>query len=253
MKKQILPALIIAIMVLVTITGTTGAQDTARIVLTSATQSVQQGDEIKVSVQVVGAESIYGASFKLSYDPSILEAVLTNSQAITPGTFFGSASSFTLKNTASNGVVEYALTLTQPADPVSGDGVIGTLTFRALAGGTVEITPVEANLVAPQFEEVDGLRVARSIQQVPTQIEGVAVQVSGSGAAASVSSASVSTASVSVATVSLANRQAAPEPTAPDSSLLMTLAGLFLVGGMILLFVSLGLYSRMRAQLELAG
>ncbi|MCB9455304.1 MAG: hypothetical protein H6671_04890 [Anaerolineaceae bacterium] len=259
MKKQILPVLILIIMVMVLTSGAASAQNTAHIGLESQMHDVQAGDEFTVTVQIVGAESVYGVSFKLSYDPAILEVVPTNNQVVTPAEFFSSGPNFTLKNTADAGVIEYALTLTQPADPVSGDGVLGMITFRALAGGTVEIAPIEASLVAPQFEEVDGLRVARSIQQVATDFEGMTVQVNGGGNA--VVSAPVS--SVSVATASLANRQvsqanqteaavAASSPS-PDNQSLLTLAGFFLLGGILLLVVSIGLYSRMRAQLELAG
>lgn len=261
MKKQILPVLILIITVLVLTSGAASAQNTAHIGLESQMHDVQAGDEFTVTVQIVGAESVYGVSFKLSYDPAILEVVPTNNQVVTPAEFFSGGPNFTLKNMADAGVIEYAMTLTQPADPVSGDGVLGMITFRALAGGTVEIAPIEANLVAPQFEEVDGLRVARSIQQVATDFEGMTVQVNGGGNTAV--SAPVASASVSVATASLANRQvsqanqteAATVTSSPasDSQSLLTLAGFFLLGGIMLLVVSIGLYSRMRTQLELAG
>ncbi|MCB9452500.1 MAG: hypothetical protein H6672_13775 [Anaerolineaceae bacterium] len=254
MKKYSLSILIFASMIFALTTGIVGAQGSARVWLTSDKTDVQTGDEVVVTIHVEGAQNVYGTSFKLAYDPALLEPVMTNNQAVTAGDFFGNKSSFALKNTATDGTVEYALTLTQPAAPVSGSGVIGTLTFHALADGAVAVTPLEASLVAPQFEEVDGRMVARSIQQITTQIDGVGAPVVAGNNTGSAPVASVSlngNSASSTASVSVAGRTT--QTTMPDRSMLVVLAVALLAGGFILLLVSANLFRKMRVQLELAG
>lgn len=264
MKQHIRFVLILMVIALAVPLIAAHAQDSARIWLSPDTLEANAGEEFTVTVNIEGAEGVYGTSFKLAYDAAALEVVMTNNQAVTPADFFSGGPNFALKNTASDGVIEYALTLTQPADPVSGGGVIGTITFRALTAGAVQITPLEASLVSPHFEEVNGRRVATSIQQVTTQIEGAAVQVGGAaGNTASVAVVVPPTGNTaSVATASVANSQ--PQPVIASASLvtsgavgkdslLTALAGGFLMGGLLLLGVSVWLYSRMRAHLELVG
>ncbi|MBZ0274603.1 MAG: cohesin domain-containing protein [Anaerolineae bacterium] len=265
MKQYIRFVLILMVIALAVPLIAAHAQNSARIWLSPDTLEANAGEEFTVTVNIEGADGVYGTSFKLGYDAAALEVVLTNNQAITPADFFSGGPNFALKNTASDGAIEYALTLTQPAEPVSGGGVIGTITFRALTAGAVQITPLEASLVSPHFEEVNGRRVATSIQQVTTQIEGAAVQVRGSatGNTASVAAVVPPTGNTaSVATASVANSQPQPviasaasvtSSAAGKDSLLTALAGGFLLGGMLLLGISVWLYSRMRAHLELVG
>ncbi len=142
--------------------------------LEAETGQVTAGQEFAVNVYVSEAVGVYGGSFKLSYDPQALEVVLTDSRAVAPGTFFGGQSGFTLKNSADaqTGVIEYALTLTQPAEPVSGQGQIGTVVFRALRDTPVIVEALEARLLSPEFVEVNGRRIARQINEVETRLQG---------------------------------------------------------------------------------
>jgi hypothetical protein len=93
------------------------------------------GEEFTITVNIGDTSGVYGGSFLFSYDPQVLEVVVTDNHVVTPGDYFQDMPSFVLQNSvnAQEGTIEYALTLTQPAEPVSGGGVIGTITFRALA------------------------------------------------------------------------------------------------------------------------
>lgn len=258
-----------------------GAQDsTPRIWPTSPVEQATAGQEFDVAINVGGADQVYGGSFQVTYDPQAFEVVLTDSKAVTPGAFFGDAPSFPLKNTAEAGTVDYALTLTQPAQPVSGDGVLGTITFRALKDAPVELVVGKASLVSPEFTEVDGRLIAQKINQVDAVIgETVVGDVAPAPVVQEVVSAPVAvveqppvvpvveptaemaTASVSVASASASTNNtvvSAPVtsesvPTARSlSSRLLLLAGLFFAG-LVLLIISVGMYSKMRVRFSLVA
>jgi len=133
--------------------ATVGAQDSLRIWLSSEIAQATAGQEFVVTVNVTGANQVYGGSFQLLYDPQVFEVILVDNQAVSPGAFFGSEPSFALKNMvdATTGTVDYALTLTQPAVPVTGEGMLGTVKFRALQDAPVVITPAGAQLVSPDL------------------------------------------------------------------------------------------------------
>lgn len=259
--NRLFTSMIVTVLLLTICTMRAGAQDSSpRIWPSSETTQVTAGQEFTVTVNVAGADKAYGTGFKLNYDPQALEVVLDNDKAVAPGAFFGDSSSFTLKNTADAGVVEYAVTLTQPAQPVSGDGVLGTVKFRALKDAAVEITPTEATLVTPVFAEVNGRLVAQSINQTEAQVAPLAVTVGGASAASSApAAASVATASLGGNTASLGSKApsaAAQQPASfsqpvmaeagqPNQRVLI-FAGVFFVLGLGLLVISVGMYSRMR-------
>jgi hypothetical protein len=256
-----------------------GAQDsTPRSWLAFPVEQATAGQEFTVTVNVGGANEVYGGSFQLLYDTQAFEVVVTDSKAVTPGPFFGDAPSFPLKNSADStgGTVDYALTLTQPAQPVSGDGVLGTITFRALKDAPVSIQLTKADLVSPEFTEVDGRLIAQKINQVEAQI---AETVMDDTAVSQVASApvttvieqqpvvevapTVDTATASVS-VSAANQNvdntvlSAPVQNAPAVSSRQTntrvliVAGLFFLAGLVLLITSVGMYSKMRVRFSLS-
>ncbi len=242
-----------------------GAQDQGTTI--SVVPDVDQataGQEFTVKIQVTNADQIYGASFELSFDPSAFEVLQPASLVVEPGSFFDGIAGFPLQNTvdAETGTISFALTLTQPAEPISGDGVLGTVTFRALKDAPTAIAAVKASLVSPEFSEVNGNKVAQSMKNVPAQIsQAPAVAQSNTSAAASTTnSASVSVASVSGgsqadATAMFGNlpASASVQQTQSDANSLVTqlpliAAGLFFVFGLVLLTFSVGMYSRMRVR-----
>jgi hypothetical protein len=251
--------MIVSVLLLTIYTMRTDAQDPSpRIWPSSEATQVTAGQEFTVAVNVAGADKAYGTSFKLNYDPQALEVVLDNDKALTPGTFFGDSSSFTLKNTADAGVVEYAVTLTQPAQPVSGDGTLGTVKFRALKDSAVEITTAEATLVTPVFSQVDGRLVAQSINQTEAQVAGLTVTVGAGSSTVDSNAASSATASLGGNTSSLGSKvpnTAVQQPVSsqpvfaeagqPNQRVLI-FAAVFFVLGLGLLVISVGMYSKMR-------
>jgi hypothetical protein len=259
--KALITLSLTALFLLVNTLAAFAQQTSPSIWLASEISQASAGQEFTVSVNVSGGVGVYGSSFKLAYDPQALEVVVINNNAVTPGTFFGSAPNFPLKNTvdAQAGTVEYALTLTQPAQPVDGDGLLGTVTFRALTGGEVVINPVEARLLSPEFAEVDGRLIAQSINEVEAQTQGVTVAITGESGisapaivSAPVSGSATASASASVAPVT------APRPveTAPavvvsspnDGNTMIIIAGVLFLVGLGLFATSVGTYVGLRRQ-----
>ncbi|MEO8610673.1 MAG: cohesin domain-containing protein [Chloroflexota bacterium] len=278
--KQFSIGLVLMSLFLVAQVWIVGAQDASpRIWLTTPVEQATAGQEFTVTVNVEGASQVYGGSFQLLYDTQSFEVVVTDSKAVNPGAFFGDAPSFPLKNSAdtTGGTVDYALTLTQPAQPVSGDGVLGTVTFRALKDASVSIVAAKASLVSPEFTQVDGRLIAQKINQVEAQIGETVVDNS---APAEVASAPVSavveqpaavvvaptadTATASVSVSASANQTtndtvlSAPVSNAPAvserqmNSRVLIAAGLFFLAGLVLLIVSVGMYSKMRVRFDLS-
>lgn len=230
------------------------AQAAPRLWVSSDVQQVAAGQQFTVTINVGDTVGVYGGSFKLNYDAQALQLVLTDdSKAVTPGAFFGEQASFTLSNRDNAGVIDYALTLTQPAQPVSGGGVLGTITFVALQDTTVNLTPSEARLLSPEFTEVDGRMVARKINEVATQIEGLTVTVGAGVAPAVVATVAVpTTAPVMPTQVVVQPQTIITQPISQPSRvafnpILMIGALLFLLG-LGLFTASVGFYVKMRRQ-----
>lgn len=163
--------------------GVSAQPDTPYVWITPPPGDIAVGQEFIATVHVSGAEGVYGVSFTISYDPQALQVVPESDEAIRPGSFFAGQPAFTLRNSGSDGVIEYALTLTQPAEPVSGGGTLGTIMFRALAAGASAVTPLEARLLVPDFTEVNGQRVAFEINEAPAQTQPMTLTVVGSSPA----------------------------------------------------------------------
>ncbi len=243
--KTLLSILIMSASLLMMNAVITGAQEDApQVWISPETVQVQPGQEFTVAVNVADAIGVYGGSFKLVYDPQTLELVFLDDRAVTAGAFFDGQPSFMLKNSANvqEGVIEYALTLTQPAQPVTGGGALGTITFRALSEAAVNITPLEARLLSPEFTEVGGRLVAQSITEVNARLQGASIVV-GESAPAETTTASAQFVSPFASTLN--------EPmivlTKADV-LVLAASGIFFIVGLTLFMMTVRMYSRLNVR-----
>ncbi len=231
-----------------------GAQENAatRVWPSASLAAVSAGQEFEVNVLVEGATQVYGASFTLAYDPAALDVITDRDGVVERGAFFGDRPHFLLKNArdGQRGSVEYALTLVQPAEPVSGAGVLGTVRFRALADVPVAVALTEAALVSPQFAQVDGRIVAQQMNAVQPVIGDlvVAAQTAQSEVVAPSAPASSAAAQPGAVTVSVGAAAAQPAVAAPSANnpIVIIITGVLLLAGVLLLLLSIGMYTRMR-------
>jgi hypothetical protein len=260
MRQRII--LVLFVVISIAVASSVGAQDSLPRLWWSADQTdVKSGQQTTLRIQVSAADQIYGVSFQLNYDPAVFEVVLNNQSPVSAGDFFGGQPGFAVQNgvDVSAGRVDYALTLTQPAQPVSGDGVLATLTLRALKDTPVQVTLVNASLVSPQFEDVNGTLVARSIRQVPAQIIDSAQSVAAVSVPAAPADAAVAAAPAGgelpaafnhIDLTQTAVQAAAPVAVVAVSSSAISPVSLatlvFFAAGALLLLVSLWMYTRIR-------
>ena len=245
-----------------------GAQDNApQVQLSPDKTQAAVGDTITVTVNVAGAVAVYGSSFKLSYDPQAFEVVQTDGKPVTPGAFFANEPGFALRNAVdtSAGTIEYAITLMQPAKPVDGGGVLGTFTLHALKDAPVAITAASASFVAPEFKEIDGHLVAQKVNQVTAQVQGAVstpventVPTVESPSAAPVQPVVSDDTAVNmfsnpqlniVAADGVANPGVISTTSVSRTDKVVSIAAIILlIIGVVLLTLSIGMYSHMRIQ-----
>ncbi len=260
---------------------TVGAQDNEpQLQLSPDKEQAAAGDTITVTVNVVGAVGVYGGSFKLSYDPQAFEVVQTDNKAVTPGAFFANEPGFALRNVVDTtaGTIEYAITLMQPAKPIDGDGVLGTFTLHALKDAPIALTSLSANFVAPEFKQVDGHLVAQKVNQVTAEVQGAVngtplvannpapvlaptVELASAAPVEAVVSNDAAVVNMfsnpdlnAVPSNDIVNPGVIPTTTVNHTDNMVSIAAIaFLVVGVILLTLSIGMYSRMRVQYTLVG
>jgi hypothetical protein len=111
-------------------------------------------DSIAVEVRAAGVVDLYGAEVRLRYDPRVLAVQDADPQQegiqIEPGNLLDPKNGFVVANKVDEqaGTVLFAVTLINPAKPVSGDGVLARVTFKRLGAGKSTIAVEGAKLVA---------------------------------------------------------------------------------------------------------
>jgi hypothetical protein len=128
--------------VLVTIPIVSGAHAplVATLYLDPAAAPVPAGGSTPVEIRIDGVSDLYGLQLQISFDPTLVEVVDADSNTagtqITPGAC--PAADFIVANDAANGsgLITYAVTALNPTPPCAGAGLVASIEFRSLAGGT---------------------------------------------------------------------------------------------------------------------
>jgi len=147
---------------------------------------VPPGAQFEVPVEVRGVTDLYAVDIELRFDPDILQAEDANPdvEGVQPalGTFLDAG--LTLFNEVDNeeGLVRFAMSQVNPAEPKSGDGIVLVLYFVAQAEGE---SPLEISLLegsdrfgdAIELEPVEAeVRVSAGTVQVAATAIPVQVQ-----------------------------------------------------------------------------
>jgi len=99
------------------------------------------GAMVQVPLDARDVENLYGAGCRVTYDGKALQFV-----SVAKGDLLGADTLF-IENHGTAGEVRVALTLKGDAQPVSGNGSIAVLTFRALEAGTTQLDIDELQLL----------------------------------------------------------------------------------------------------------
>lgn len=163
-------------------------KEEALVSLSASPEQVGAGDDLTLTIYVQNVADAYGSSIRLTFDPQALEVIPQDDGVVVPGDFFASQPSLPVKNSVDSdtGIIEYALTLRQPAVPVTGGGALGTVQMRVLQdlpAFTIDIA--EAQLLSPQFENVEGRMVATQVLTIPVKMQGITLSSSAPSVATS--------------------------------------------------------------------
>jgi hypothetical protein len=167
--------LLLAVVMSSLVTTSALAQQSARVYV----QPVEApAGQLALDVIAENVTDMYGAEFRLKYDPTKLAVADVNANQegiqIAPGSLLSPDSGFVVANDVNEaeGSIVFAMTLLNPAPPVTGSGPLARVTMNVLQEGPSTIDVERAKLVA-----VD-------LQTIPSQTEALAVGSTGQPAAA---------------------------------------------------------------------
>ncbi len=118
------------------------------------------GDTLTVDVMVNNVSNMYGAEFRLKYDPAVLAVQDLNADQngvqIQGGTFLPVEKGFVVANKVDEvaGEIVFAMTLLNPAPPVDGGGPLARVSFKVLQNSPSTITVEHAKLVAADLQTI---------------------------------------------------------------------------------------------------
>jgi LysM repeat protein len=133
----------LALLLMILFTNLTGGYGLAQgttVLIDPAGKEVAVGATTTVNVRIENVTNLYGAEVHLVFNPTLLEVVDADSGRdgvqIQPGSFL--SPDFMAKNNAdqTSGRIVFAVAQMPPHEPVSGSGILATITFRGKAAGT---------------------------------------------------------------------------------------------------------------------
>jgi hypothetical protein len=127
---------------------------------------------LTVDVIAENVTDLYGAEFRLKYDPAVLSVQDLDAGQdgiqIETGTLLPADQGFVVANKVegAEGTIIFAMTLLNPAPPVSGKGPLGRVSFNVLQNGLTTVNVEHAKLVAA------------NLQTIPSQMTPLTIEVS---------------------------------------------------------------------------
>lgn len=116
------------------------AQGTAVVSFNPSSTTVAVGSTVAVTVRVDGVSNLRGVEVHITFDPALLEIVDTDSTRagvqIALGPFLSPDYPVVNEADLTTGHLDFAYSQLPPSVPVSGSGVLATITFRGRAAGT---------------------------------------------------------------------------------------------------------------------
>ena len=143
MRKALMYLLSIATVASLRVGAAVGAQQSTQVLVVPPSSTAAVGATVTVKVQVRDVPDLYAVDLQLVFDPAVLEVqdadgTPANGTQVAAGNFLSSPYGFTAVNQADNatGNIRYIYSLLSPAAPVSGSGVLASITFRARDPGS---------------------------------------------------------------------------------------------------------------------
>ncbi len=135
-----------------TLPSQVGGQTETLVKLETATPTIAVNQTVEVSAWIENVQALYGVELHLTFDAErllLLDAddAQTGAQA-RPGDFL--SPDFVARNEGGDGDLIFVATQLPPQAPVSGDGVLMTVQFRATQPGAAVVALQQALLASPE-------------------------------------------------------------------------------------------------------
>lgn len=150
--------------------GQLSAQETGETFLSLEIDSpaLQTGQEYEVRIWVENVSALWLANLEISYDPALIYVLGTRAGSpVQAGTFWGTENTGSLLNMVEGDQITFAQSMFNPAEPVSGSGVIGVFRIYPLAAGSTEIRfATGTTLTRTIFDTSSGQRIATASEEI---------------------------------------------------------------------------------------
>lgn len=166
-------AVVVAIISLMAIFSLALAQASAKVY---PQQAEAGGQSLVVDIMAENVTSMYGAEFRVKYDPAVLRVVDAiadqDGVQILPGNLLPADQGFVVANQVNEaeGTAVFALTLLRPAEPVNGSGPLARITFDVLQDQPSAINVEHAKLVA-----IDPAQPGKMPETIPSELAALSV------------------------------------------------------------------------------
>lgn len=157
-RRPAIIASLVCLLVCTPVLAYAAADGPALVHVTPASLTLRPGEVGSVTLSVDNADDVYGVELHLRFDPAIVEVV--DPQTGQPAAAIASGEwlrhGFVALNRASNaaGTIDYAVTLVNPAPPLSGSGPVAVITFKGKAAGAGALTVQQAIVASRQGKEI---------------------------------------------------------------------------------------------------
>jgi len=178
MKKRILPeslALIMLIsLVTITITLTKGSSSGTAMFISPSSIAVDVNQTFEIHINVSEISDLYGWEFKLSWNPTLLEAI-----NVTENSFLGSGGETYLASKVNNieGYILVGCTLLRNITGVNGNGTIATVKFSAENEGSCTLNLYDTKLVSSQKQLTSHNSIDGTVTIPSTPVGGIWIPV----------------------------------------------------------------------------
>jgi len=150
------------------------AADTV-VFLSPSSASVPNGAQFTVEIRITGAVNLNTVDLRISFIPSILQVVDVDSSTtgvqIQPGNIFPSDNPLFNSTNNSTGVINYSI-VGFSSGAFAGDGLVATITFQAVGGGTSPLNFDYLVLTDPDSNELgataQGGSITVTVEATPT-------------------------------------------------------------------------------------
>jgi LysM repeat protein len=173
-KRTAQVVLLVLVVLLALLPVSTAFAQTTIVLINPPSQSVDVGQTVTVQIKADTVTNLYGVDIRLSFDAAKLEAQdadgnSANGVQMAPGTLLDPAQGFLAQNSVNNttGQAQYVFALMSPATPVSGTGVLASITFEATAAGNAVISLDSVTLSDQEAQPIPATLMNGSITVLP--------------------------------------------------------------------------------------